>query len=659
MYKRQLHINAGLEKLRQTQENVAELKAGLSATTAELKKKEALANEKLQQMVADQNEAERSKAEAEKISAEVEKQQVEIDKRKDEAQRDLDEAEPALREAQTSVRGIKKRDLDEVRNLARPPNNVKLTLECVAIMLGETKVEWTDVRKILAKADFIPSILNFDADKLSAKRIKTVKENYLDGNPDLTAESVMRSSKACGPLFKWAESQIKYSAVFNRVQPLREEVDQLEQAAKSIKDKKASLDAEVERLESSIGQYKADYASLIRDVEALKSEMEAVKTKVERAESLLKSLAHESGRWSKSSEGFQSMMRGLVGDALLMASFLTYSGFFDFKTRAVLMIKWENSLDLLGIERRPDLGIVESLSAASERLIWQSQGLMGDKLSLENGVILDHCIRFPLIIDPSGNAIDFLMNKHKGDRIQKTSFVDKAFMKTLAAGVRFGQTILVENVEKIDPVLNPILNREHQRTGGRTLVRIGTEDVDYSPKFMIILSTKNPAVKLTPDLCSRVTLLNFTVTPDSLQSQSLSLVIKSEKPELEAQRASLLKLQGEQNVKLRDLEDKMLNTISACEGSILDDDRVVEGMEVLMKEGSQVEEQISHSAEIMEQVHKAVSGTSRNFSKFENPLPFSSFRWKCTSFPRVRTTFFHLQKTLCSLGSNERNQFLV
>jgi len=655
----QLHINAGLEKLRQTQENVAELKAGLSATTAELKKKEALANEKLQQMVADQNEAERSKAEAEKISAEVEKQQVEIDKRKDEAQRDLDEAEPALREAQTSVRGIKKRDLDEVRNLARPPNNVKLTLECVAIMLGETKVEWTDVRKILAKADFIPSILNFDADKLSAKRIKTVKENYLDGNPDLTAESVMRSSKACGPLFKWAESQIKYSAVFNRVQPLREEVDQLEQAAKSIKDKKASLDAEVERLESSIGQYKADYASLIRDVEALKSEMEAVKTKVERAESLLKSLAHESGRWSKSSEGFQSMMRGLVGDALLMASFLTYSGFFDFKTRAVLMIKWENSLDLLGIERRPDLGIVESLSAASERLIWQSQGLMGDKLSLENGVILDHCIRFPLIIDPSGNAIDFLMNKHKGDRIQKTSFVDKAFMKTLAAGVRFGQTILVENVEKIDPVLNPILNREHQRTGGRTLVRIGTEDVDYSPKFMIILSTKNPAVKLTPDLCSRVTLLNFTVTPDSLQSQSLSLVIKSEKPELEAQRASLLKLQGEQNVKLRDLEDKMLNTISACEGSILDDDRVVEGMEVLMKEGSQVEEQISHSAEIMEQVHKAVSGTSRNFSKFENPLPFSSFRWKCTSFPRVRTTFFHLQKTLCSLGSNERNQFLV
>ena len=32
--------------------------------------------------------------------------------------------------------------------------------------------------------------------------------------------------------------------------------------------------------------------------------------------------------------------------------------------------------------------------------------LPADSLSLENGVILDRCVRFPLIIDPSGHAID-------------------------------------------------------------------------------------------------------------------------------------------------------------------------------------------------------------------------------------------------------------
>jgi dynein heavy chain 1 len=603
----QLHVNAGLEKLRQTQENVAELKLSLGVKTKELKEKETLANEKLQQMVADQNIAEKTKAEAEIMSAEVKKQQVKIDNRKNEAQRDLDEAEPALRSAQQTVRGIKKRDLDEVRNLARPPNNVKLTLECVAIMLGEKRAEWADVRKLLSKSDFITNILNFDADKLASKQIQLVKDKYLDGNPELTTEAVTRSSRACGPLYQWAESQIRYSTVYNRIQPLRDEVEQLENDSKVVKGKLETVESEVNSLETSIAQYKSDYALLIRDVEALKAEMESVTKKVERAESLLKSLGHESQRWQKSSEGFQTIMRSLVGDGLLMAAFLTYAGFFDFKNRSLMMERWKNTLGILGIEHREDLGVVESLSKASMRILWQSEGLPGDQLSLENAVILDDCVRFPLVIDPSGQAISFLMKKYQKDKIQKTSFLDKAFMKTLAGAVRFGTALLVENVEHIDPILNPLLNKELQRTGGRTLVRIGTEEIDYSPKFKIILSTKNPAVQLTPDVCSRVTLVNFTVTPASLQSQSLSQVVKCEKPELESQRAALLKLQGEQNVKLRELEDQMLSQISACEGSILDDDQVVAGMEILMKEGTQVEEQIARSDEVMAQVHQAVS----------------------------------------------------
>lgn len=319
----QLHVNAGLDKLRQTQENVAELKSALNMKTSELRTKETLANEKLQQMVADQNEAEKRKVEAERISAEVEKSQSEINRRKEDAQRDLDEAEPALKSAQASVRGIKKRDLDEVRNLARPPNNVKLTLECVAIMLGETKVEWTDVRKLLSKADFIPSIIEFDADKLSTKQISLVNEKYLENNPDLTEDSVTRSSKACGPLYKWAESMVKYSTIYNNIQPLREEVEQLEGEAEVVKDEKEKIVAELSRLENSIAKYKIDYATLIRDVEALKSEMSTATKKINRAESLITSLGHESERWAKTSETFQTIMKSLVGDGLLMSAFLT------------------------------------------------------------------------------------------------------------------------------------------------------------------------------------------------------------------------------------------------------------------------------------------------------------------------------------------------
>jgi dynein heavy chain 1 len=170
----QLRISKGLSIIRQTKENVSELELGLGKKGIDLRDKEFQANQKLLQMVADQNEAEKRKEAAERLSSELEKQQNEINARKDEVQRDLDEAEPALISAQASVKGIKRRDLDEVRGLVRPPNAVKLTLECVAIMMNEKSLDWADIRKMLSRADFIPSILNFDVDTLTPRQIKTV-----------------------------------------------------------------------------------------------------------------------------------------------------------------------------------------------------------------------------------------------------------------------------------------------------------------------------------------------------------------------------------------------------------------------------------------------------------------------------------------------------
>lgn len=52
-------------------------------------------------------------------------------------------------------------------------------------------------------------------------------------------------------------------------------------------------------------------------------------------------------------------------------------------------------------------------------------------------------------------------------------------------------------------------------------------------------------VEFPPDLCSRVTFVNFTVTRSSLQSQCLNEVLKAERPDVDEKRSDLLKLQGE------------------------------------------------------------------------------------------------------------------
>lgn len=101
-----------------------------------------------------------------------------------------------------------------------------------------------------------------------------------------------------------------------------------------------------------------------------------------------------------------------------------------------------------------------------------------------------------------------------------------------------------QDVENYDPILNPVLNRELRRTGGRVLITLGDQDIDLSPTFVIFLSTRDPTVEFPPDICSRVTFVNFTVTRSSLQSQCLNQVLKAERPDIDAKRSDLLKLQG-------------------------------------------------------------------------------------------------------------------
>lgn len=127
--------------------------------------------------------------------------------------------------------------------------------------------------------------------------------------------------------------------------------------------------------------------------------------------------------------------------------------------------------------------------------------------------------------------------------------------------MRFGTPLLITDVEGIDPILNPVLNREITKAGGRVLVRLGDQNIDFSPSFCLYLSTRDSACRFSPDLCSRTTLINFTVTPGGLQAQCLSAVLKAERPEVESERCELIKAQGEYRSRLTHLEKALLHAL--------------------------------------------------------------------------------------------------
>lgn len=136
------------------------------------------------------------------------------------------------------------------------------------------------------------------------------------------------------------------------------------------------------------------------------------------------------------------------------------------------------------------------------------------------------------------------------------------------------------------------------------LIRLADQDIDFSPSFQLFLVTRDPTYNFTPDLCSRVTFVNFTITPSSLQAQCLNKVLKVEQPEVDAKRQDMLKLQGEFKVKLRLLEKQLLDALNAASGNLLDDDKVITTLETLKRDAAEVKTKQGEAATVMEQVEQ-------------------------------------------------------
>ena len=79
-------------------------------------------------------------------------------------------------------------------------------------------------------------------------------------------------------------------------------------------------------------------------------------------------------------------------------------------------------------------------------------------LSIENGIYIFNCRRWPLIIDPQGQANKWIKHLWADHNIQTTKLTESNFLKTLENSIRFGQPVLLENIEEeLDPALEPIL----------------------------------------------------------------------------------------------------------------------------------------------------------------------------------------------------------
>ena len=80
----------------------------------------------------------------------------------------------------------------------------------------------------------------------------------------------------------------------------------------------------------------------------------------------------------------------------------------DYRIR---MIKeWIAKLDVHGVPHNDHCLLMDTLSDPVKIRSWQIAGLPKDNLSVENGIIVQYSRRWPLFIDPQGQANKWIKN---------------------------------------------------------------------------------------------------------------------------------------------------------------------------------------------------------------------------------------------------------
>jgi len=91
------------------------------------------------------------------------------------------------------------------------------------------------------------------------------------------------------------------------------------------------------------------------------------------------------------------------------------------------------------------------------------------------------------------------------------------------------------------------------------------------------MTTKMPNPHYIPEICIKVTLINFTVTFEGLQQQLLGDVVIAEKPETERAKDKIVLQMAADSKTLKEIENKILSLLaSATTIEILDADTLID-----------------------------------------------------------------------------------
>jgi dynein heavy chain len=588
-------LSNGVTKLEKTAKEVGELEESLKIKQVEVEEKKIQCDAMIPKLDSEKAKASDEAAKANVIASAASEKEKAVGEMKIKIEHDLNAAEPALVKASAALDSLNKKDLGELKSLAKPPAGIDdVTGACVYLLhpggKGKIDVSWKASQSMMKDVNkFLDELMTFK-DKIDAGEIP--KQNFKNIRPLLEKEwfnvdTMRNKSSAAAGLCDWVVNIVVYWDINENVEPMREmaaaAVVQLEEA---ISSKNAAL-AKKDEAEATVAELTKAYNDAVAEKEAVIAEAEACMRKLGLAQRLMSALGSEGERWKNSVADLKRSMPILVGDALLAAAFVSYNGCFnrhyrEWLTKSKFLPYLSGSLKEAkgGVPMGADADPLKILTNDAEIASWSNEGLPTDRISVENGTIVCNCARWPLMIDPQLQGITWIKKREEKRGLHIVRLGQKQLIPKLENALENGKPIIIENLATtVDAVLAPVIGRQVTRRGRTVFVKLGDKEVDYHPDFKLYMQTKLSNPHYPPEIQAECTLINFMVTEDGLEDQLLALTVLKERPDLEEQKAVLIAQMNGFKIKTKELEDGILEQLANAEGDILENITLIENLE--------------------------------------------------------------------------------
>lgn len=130
--------------------------------------------------------------------------------------------------------------------------------------------------------------------------------------------------------------------------------------------------------------------------------------------------------------------------------------------------------------------------------------------------------------------------------------------------------------DTIDTPLNQILGRNivMQKTGKLAML-CANKLIEYNADFRLYLTTCLPNPHYAPEIASKITLIDFTLTESGLVEKILATIIAEERIDLQERKETHIIEMAKNSDLLYKLETNILDVLSSSEGNILEDENAI------------------------------------------------------------------------------------